>query len=223
MNPQSNLHQKKVMGTVWWSAASLIPYSFLNPCETITSGKYAQESMRCTENYNTYSQQWSTERALFFSMTTSNHTSHNQNFKSWMPKNWCFWTVVSEKTLESLLDCKEIKPVHPKGNQSWIFIGRTDTEAEAPILWPPDAKNWLIWKDPDAGKDWRREEKAVAEEEMVGWHHQLHGHEFEQALGVGDGQGSLAHCSPWDRKESDTTEILNWTENILKCFWERLL
>ena len=98
--------------------------------------------------------------------------------ESWTPKNWCFWTVVLEKTLESLLDCKEIQPVHPKGNQSWICIGRTDAEAEAPIFWSPDVKNWLIWKDPDVGKDWRQE-KGTTEDEMVGWHHQLNGHEFE--------------------------------------------
>ena len=127
-------------------------------------------------------------------------------------KNWCFWTVVLEKTLESPLDCKEIQPVNPKRNQSWIFIGRTDVEAETPILWPPDAKNWLIWKDPDAGKDWRQEEKGMTEDEMVGWHHTLNGHEFGWTLGVGDGQGGLACCSPWGRKESDTTEWLNWTE-----------
>ena len=93
--------------------------------------------------------------------------------ESWMPKNWCFWTMVLEKTLERPLDCKEIQPVHPKGNQSWIFIGRTDVQAETPILWPPDVKNWLIWKDPDAGKGWRQEEKGTTEDEMVGWHHQL--------------------------------------------------
>ena len=98
--------------------------------------------------------------------------------ESWALKNWCFWTVVLEKTLEGLLDCKKIQPVHPKENQSWMFIGRTDAEAETPILWPPDAKNWLIWKDPDAGKDWRPEEKGTTEHEMVGWHHWLHGHEF---------------------------------------------
>ena len=129
-----------------------------------------------------------------------------------MLKNWCFWTVVLEKTLESPLDCKEIQPVHPKGNQSWIFIGRTDAEAEAPILWPPDAKNWLTGKDPDAGRHWRQEEKGTIEDEMVGWHHQLNGHEFEQAAGVGDEQGSLACCSPWGLKELDTTERWNWTE-----------
>ena len=99
--------------------------------------------------------------------------------ESWAPKNWYFWTVVLEKTLESPLDCKEIQPVHPKGDQSWVFTGRTDVEAETPILWPPDAKNWLIWKDSDAGKDWRREEKGMTEDEMVGWHHRLDGHEFE--------------------------------------------
>ena len=130
---------------------------------------------------------------------------------TWAPKNWCFWTVVLEKTLEKPLDYKEIKPVHPKGNQSWIFIGKTDAEAETPIFWPPDAKNWLTGKDPDAGKDWRREEKRMTEDEMVGWHHWLNGHEFQQAPGVGDGQG-LVCCSPWGRKELDTTEWLNWTE-----------
>ena len=124
--------------------------------------------------------------------------------------------MVLEKALESPLECKEIKPVHPKGNQSWIFTGRTDAEAETPILWPPDAKNWLIGKDPDAGKDWRQEEKRMTEDEMLGWHHQLNGHEFKQAPGVGDGQGSLVCCSPWDRKESDTTEWLNWTELNIK-------
>ena len=129
----------------------------------------------------------------------------------WLPKNWCFWTVVLEKTLESSLDCK-IKPVNPKGNQSWIFIGRNDAEAEAPILWPPNVKNWFLGKDPDAGKDWRQEEKGMTEDEMVGWHYWLDGHEFDQAPGVGDGQGSLACCIPWGCKESDTTEWLNWTE-----------
>ena len=132
--------------------------------------------------------------------------------ESWVPKNWCFWTVVLEKTLESLLDCKEIQPVHPKGNQSGIFIGRADAEAETPIFWPPDAKNWLIGKDPDAGKHWRQEEKGTTEDKMVGWHHRLDGHESEQALGVGDGQGGLACCSPWGHKELDTTERLNWSE-----------
>ena len=123
------------------------------------------------------------------------------------------WTVVLEKTFESPLDCKEIKSVHPKGNQSWIFIGRTDAEAEAPILRPPDAKNWLIGKDPDAGKDWRWEEKGMIEDEMVGWCHGFNGHESEQALRVGDGQGSLPCCSPWGCKELNTSHWteLNWT------------
>ena len=130
--------------------------------------------------------------------------------ESWVQKNWCFWTVVLEKTLESLLDCKEIQLVHPKGDQSWVFIERTDDEAETPILWPPDVESWLIWKDPDAWKNWGQEEKGTKEDEMVGWHHQLYGHEFEQAPGVGDGQGSLECCSPWGCKELDMTEWLNW-------------
>ena len=132
--------------------------------------------------------------------------------EGWVPKNWCFWTVVLEKTLESPLDCKEIKPVNPKGNQPWIFIGMTDAEAETPILWPPNDKSQLIRKDPGAGKDWRQEEKGATENEMVGWYHQLNGHESEQALGVGDGQVSLACCSPWGCKESDKTEQLTWIE-----------
>ena len=117
--------------------------------------------------------------------------------EGWAPKNWCFSTVVLEKTLESPLDSKEIKPVDPKGNQSWIFAGRTDAEAETPILWPPDAKNWLIGRDPDAGKDWGQEEKGVTDDEMVRWHYQLNGHEFEQTLGNGEGQRNLVYCSPW--------------------------
>ena len=132
--------------------------------------------------------------------------------ESWSMKNWYFWTVVLEETLESPLDFKEIKPVNPKGNQSWIFIGKTDAEAEAPII--------LAWlrKDSDAGKEWEQE-KEVTEGEMVGWHHRFNGHEFEQALGVGDGQGSLVCCSQWGHKESDTTEQLNWTEGwfMLMC------
>ena len=122
--------------------------------------------------------------------------------------DWCFWTIVLKETLESPLDCKEIQPVNPKGNQSWIFTGRTD--AETPILWPPDAKNWLTGKDPVAGKNWRQEEKGTTEDEVVGWHHHLEGHEFEQAPGVGDGQGNLVCCSPWGHKDSDMTEQLNW-------------
>ena len=134
--------------------------------------------------------------------------------ENWALKNWCFWTVVLEKTLESALDCKEIKPVNCKGNESWLFIGRTDAEAEVPILWPPDAKNWLIAKDPDAGKYWRQEEKGMREDEMVGWCHRMNGHEFEQVPGVTDGQKSLACCSPQGSKESDMTKWVNWPEHI---------
>ena len=132
--------------------------------------------------------------------------------EGWALKNWCFWTVVLEKTLESSLDFKENKPVNPKGNQPWIFIGRTDAKAETPILWPLDGKNWFFGKYPDPGKDLGQEEKGTTEDEMVGWHHWLDGHEFEQAPGVGDGQGSLACCSPWGYKESDMSERLNGTE-----------
>ena len=129
--------------------------------------------------------------------------------EGWAPKNWCFWTVVLEKTLESPLDCKKIQPVHSKGDQSWVFIGRTSAEAETPILWPPHAKTWLIGKVPDAGRDWGQEEKGTTEDEMAGWYHQLDGQEFEWTPGVGDGQRGLACCDSWGHKESDTTERVN--------------
>ena len=125
--------------------------------------------------------------------------------EGWAPKNWCFQIVVLEKTLECPLDCMEIKSVNPKGNQPWLFTGRTDAEAEAPILWPPDEKSWLTGKDSDAGKEWRQKETGVAEDEMVREHHRLDGHEFEQTLGDSGGQRSLACCSPWGCKELDTT------------------
>ena len=128
--------------------------------------------------------------------------------EGWVLKNRCFWTVVLEKTRDSPLDSKEIKPVHPKGNQCWLFIGRTDAEAEAPTYWPPDVNCRFIRKDPDAGEDWRQEEKGMTEDEMVGWHHRPNGPEFEQALGDGDGQGGLACCSPWGHRES---EMSDWT------------
>ena len=134
--------------------------------------------------------------------------------ESWVLKNWCFWTVVLEKTIESPLNCKEIQPVHPEGDQSWLFIGRTDVEAETPILWPPDAKSWLIWKDPNSGKDWEQEEKEMTEDKMVGWHHWVNGHGFGWTLGVDDGPGCLVCCGSWGRKELDITEWLNWTELI---------
>ena len=139
--------------------------------------------------------------------------------EGWAPKNWCFQSVVLEKTLEGHLNSKEIKPVNPKGNQPWIFIGRADAEAEALILWPPDAKNQLIGKDPDAGKDWRQEEKETTEDEVVGWHHQLNGHEFEQTPGDSEGQGSLVCFGPWDRKGSNTTERLKKNIHIFPPSW----
>ena len=137
--------------------------------------------------------------------------------ESWVLKNWCFWTMVLEKTLESHLDSKEIKPVNPKGNQSWIFIGRTDAEAETPILWPPDAKSQLIRKDPNAGKDWKQEEKGMTEDEMVGWYHQLDGH----ALGLGDGQGSCIRAAVHGVAKS-WAQVSNWTD-LSQLFWKMFM
>ena len=129
--------------------------------------------------------------------------------ESWALKNWCFWTVVLEKTLESPLDCKEIQPVHSKGDQSWVFIGRNDAKAESPVLWPPHVNNWLIGKDSDAGRDWRQVEKGMTEDEIAGWHHWLDGHEFGWTLGVGDGQGVPACCNSWGQSP---TRLSDWTE-----------
>ena len=148
--------------------------------------------------------------------------------ENWVPKNWCFWTILLEKTLENPFDCKEIQPVHPKGDQSWVFIGRTDAEAETPILWPPDAESWLIWKDPDAGKDWGQEEKGTTEDEVVGWHHQLNGHGFWWTLGAGDGQGgwcavvhgvtkSWIRLSNWTESFQHITEHTYWTSLYRRC------
>ena len=160
-------------------------------------------------------------------LSTKVHQGHSQGYgfscghvwmweldceESWAPKNWCFWTVVLEKTSESPLEYKNIHPVHSKGDQPWVFFGRNDAKAETPILWPPDAKSWLIGKDSDAGRDWGQEEKGTTEDELAGWHHWLNGRESEWTPGVGVGQGGLACCDSWGRKESDTTEWLNWTE-----------
>ena len=139
--------------------------------------------------------------------------------ESWELKNWDFWTVMLENTFESPLDFKEIQPVYPKGDQSWVFIGRTAAKAETPVLWPPDAKSWLIGKDPDAERYWGQEEKGMTEDEMAGWHHWLDGRESEWTPGVGDGQGGLAWCDSWGRKESDSTEWLNW--NLLIFLFPR--
>ena len=132
--------------------------------------------------------------------------------EGWAPKNWCFWTVVLEKTLENPLDCKEIQPVHSEGDQPWDFFGRNDAKAETPVLWPPHVKTWLIGNDFDAGRDWGQEEKGTTEDDMAGWHHWLDWRESEWTPGVGAGQGGLACCDSWGRKESDTTEQLNWIE-----------
>ena len=138
--------------------------------------------------------------------------------ESWAPKNWCFWTVVLEKTPENPLDYKEIQLAHPESNESWIFTIMNDTEAEAPVLWLPYAKNWLIEKDPDTAKDWGWEEKGTREDEMVRWHHCLNGHESEWTPGVGDGQVGLACCGSWGRKESDMTQWLKWLTERTKVF-----
>ena len=138
--------------------------------------------------------------------------------EGWAPKNWSFWTVVLEKTLESPLDCKEIQPVPSEGYQSWVFFGRNDAKAETPVLWPPHAKSWLIGKDSDAGRDWGQEEKGTTENEIAGWHHWLDGHESEWTPGVGDGQGGLACCNSWGCKESDTTEQLILSDLIWSWF-----
>ena len=137
--------------------------------------------------------------------------------ESWVLKNWCFWTVVLEKTLESPLDCKEIQPLHSEGDQPWDFFGRNYAKAEAPVLWPPHAKSWLIGKDSDAGRDWGQEEKGTTEDEMAGWHHRLDGCEFEWIPGVGDGQGGLACCDSCGGNESDMTEWLNWTDGLFRA------
>ena len=174
----------------------------------------------CQKSYDQLRQHIKKQRHYFTNKGPSSQSYGFSSIHVWMwqldykesltPKNWCFWTVMLEKTVESPLDWK-IKPVNPKGNQPWIFIGRTDSEAEIPIVWPPVVKNWLIGKNSDAGKDWRQEEKGTTEDKTVGWHHQLCGHEFEQAPWVGDGQGSLACCSPCGHKESDMTKQMNWT------------
>ena len=143
--------------------------------------------------------------------------------KGWVPKNWCFQLVL-EKTLKSSLDYKETKRANPKRNQPWIWIGRTHVETEAPILWPPDIKSWLIGKDLDPGKDWRQKKKEAAEDKMVGWHHQLNGHEFEWTLGDSEGQESLLCCSAWSGKELDTTELQQkWEESLWKTSSEMAL
>ena len=143
--------------------------------------------------------------------------------EGWAPKNRCFWTVVLEKTLESPLDCKESQPVHSKGNQPWDFFGRNDAKAETPVFWLPHVKSWLIGKDSDAGRDWGQEEKGRTEDEMAVWHHWLNACESEWTLGDGDGQGGLACCDSWSRKELDTTGQMNWTEGRICLYFLTVL
>ena len=161
--------------------------------------RYIKKQRRHSVNKSPYSQS--------YGFSSSHVWMWELDYKeSWVPKNWCFWTVVLEKTHESPLDCKEIQPVHPKGNQPWIFIGRTVAEAVTPILWPSDEKSLLLTgKDSDDGKGWRQKKKGMTEDEMVGYHHWLNRHEFEKAPGDSERQGSLVYCSPWSLKDSDTT------------------
>ena len=204
---------EKQMGKQWkqWEILfSCAPKSL----QMVTVGMKWKDACSLEENYEQPRQHIKKQRHYFAEKGLSSQScgfSSNHVWiweldykEGWALKNWCFWTVVL-KTLESPLDYKETQPVHPKGNQSWIVIGRTDDEAEIPILWPPDAKNWLIEKGPVAVKDWRQEEKGMTEDKMVGWHHQFDGHEFEWTPGVGDGQGSLECCSPEGQKQLDMT------------------
>ena len=172
--------QWKQCQTLFWGAPKSL--------QMVTAARKLKDASSLEENYDQPRQHIQKQRHYFANKGPSSQgygfsSSHVWMWEleceeSWVLKNWCFWTVVLEKTLESPLDCKEVQPVHPKGDQSWMFIGRTDAEAEIPILWPPDVKSWLIWKDPDAGKDWGQEEKGMTEDEVVGWHHWHNGHEF---------------------------------------------
>ena len=210
--------QWKQWQTLYWGAPTSL--------QMVTAAMNFKDNYSLEEKYDQLRQHIKKQRHYFANKGPSHqsydfYSSHVWMWEldCWKLKNWCFWTMVLEKTLENPLDSK-IKPVNPKGNQSWIFIGRTDTEAETPLLWPPNVKNWLTGRDPDAGKDWRQEEKGTTEIKMAGWHHWLDGHEFEQALGVGDGQGGLACCSPWDGKRvrHDRATKLNCTALLMTLF-----
>ena len=219
------------MANRWWNSGnSARPYFGGAPksLQMVTAAKKLKDACSLEESYDQPRQHIKKQRHCFVNKGPSSQgygfsSSHvwiwELDYKgSWALKNWCFWTVVLEKTLESPLDCKEIQAVSSKENQSWKFIGRTDAEAEIPVLWPLNVKNWLIRKDLDARQDWGWEEKDMTEDEVVGWHHRLDGHEFEHAPGVGDGQGIPACCSPRGRKELDTTERLSWTDLCLPLF-----
>ena len=213
--------QWKQWETLFWGAPKLL--------QMVTAAMKLKDTWSLKENYDKSRWHIKKQRHYFagkgpssqsYGFSSSHVWMWELDYKeSWEPKNWCFWTVVLEKTLESPLVCKEIQPVHPKGDQSWVIIGRTDVEAETPILWPPDAKSWLIWKDPDAGKDWGQEGKGTTEDEMVGWHHQLNGHGFGWTPGVDDGQGGLACCGSWGHKVGhDWATELNWTMRWFRCW-----
>ena len=206
-NPNSTIYCVALAGTLLWTlVSSLVSWN----SKTRAPWKTSYDQPRLKSRDITLPTKVHRVKAMVFLVVMYGwRVDHKEN---WAPKNWCFWTVLLEKTLESPLDCK-IKPVNPKRNQSWIFIGRTNAEAETPIFWPPDVKSWLIGNDPDAGKDRRQEEKGTTEDETVGRHHRLDGHEFEQAPGVGDGQVSLVCCHPWDQRQDRATELTELTSS----------
>ena len=205
------------MANRWWKSENSNRFSFLglqNHCRWWSQPWTQKTIAPWKKSYDKPRQHTKKQRCNFANKGLSSQRYGFSNSQVWLwelnhkegraPKNWCFWTVALEKTLESLLDSKEIKPVNSKGNHPWIFVGGTDAEAEAPILWPPDVKNWLIWKDPDPGKDWGQEDKGTTEDEVVGWHHQLNELEFEQTPGNSKGQESLCENS-CSCSESDVT------------------
>ena len=199
----------------WWTLFSWAPKSL----QMVTATMKLKTLPSWKESYDQHRQHIKKQRHYFANKGLSSQSCGFSSSRAWMweldhkegwtVENWCFWTVVLEKTLESPLNCKGVKLVNPKGNQPWIFIRRTDAGVEAPILWPPNEKSWLIRKDPDAGKDWRQEEKGMIEDELVGWHHRLNAPEFEQTLGDSEGQERLVCCSPWGHKELNMTDWLN--------------
>ena len=198
-----------------WKQWQILFFGAPKSLQMVTAAMKLKDAYSLKESYDQPRQHIKKQRHYFANKGPSSQiyvfsSSHVQMWEldykeGWVLKNWCFWTVVLEKTLEHPLDCKEIQPVHSEGDQPWNFFGRNDAEAETPVLWPPHAKSWLIGKDSDAGRDRRQEEKGTTEDEMAGWHHRLNGLESEQTLGDGDRQGSLVCCSPWGHKESGTT------------------
>jgi len=210
------------MGNRWgnWKQHQTLFFRTLKSLQMVTAAMKLKDTYSWKESYDKPRQHIKKQTHYFANKCPSSQgygfsSGHVRMWEldceeSWVPKNWCFWTVVLECTLESPLDCKEIQPVHSKRDQSWVFIGRNDAKAEIPILWPPHMKSWLVRKDPDAGRNWGQEEKGTTEDEMAGWHHRLNGHEFEWTLGIGDGQGGLACCDHGFPKSQ--TRLSDWTE-----------